>query len=197
MQGRGESRRQYQQVVRPEKQAKTGRDFEHDSQFIQALNGGHSQDIVQIPSSGTHDMTLQEHRRPFDLLTTHFHIGDATAATALKAAANFWENLTTSGALNGGRIISSYDVRVAEDLHPFLWEMHPAGDEVLLMCSGALEVVISNDGEEEILPLTAATGLIVPAGAWHRLVLRAPGLLIAVTSHEGTQLAAFPPTNVT
>lgn len=91
-----------------------------------------------------------------------------------------------------GYTLSAFRVADNEQLHPGLWEIHPAGDEVLLMCSGAVDVVMRHGDLDALSVIGAGRGLVVPAGVPHRLSLREPGLLIALTRRPGTRLSATP-----
>ena len=42
--------------------------------------------------------------------------------------------------LAGGRLLSFFAPDRPDDVHPEFWEMHPEGDELLLLCSGALDI---------------------------------------------------------
>jgi quercetin dioxygenase-like cupin family protein len=68
--------------------------------------------------------------------------------------------------------------------------MHPEGDELLYLCSGAIDLVLQDQTGERTLELRAGSAFIVPPGVWHRLLLREPGVLLAVTRGKGTQLRA-------
>lgn len=93
---------------------------------------------------------------------------------------------------SGGHLLGFFQVSTPADLHSHLWEMHPAGDEVLFMLSGALTVEYSDGARHGNAALEAKQGLVVPRGLWHRLVLREPGLLSALTLRQGTRLSETP-----
>jgi len=60
-------------------------------------------------------------------------------------------------------------------------EMHPDGDEVLLLVSGAvtvkLELPEGDRGHRRVL----AVLVVVPRGVWHKITLREPGRLVHIT----------------
>jgi mannose-6-phosphate isomerase-like protein (cupin superfamily) len=91
-----------------------------------------------------------------------------------------------------GHTLSAFQIRDNDQLHPGVWEVHPGGDEILLMCSGAVDVITRHDEHDVLTLLGAGCGLVVPAGVWHRLALREPGLLITLTPRAGTRLNATP-----
>lgn len=57
-------------------------------------------------------------------------------------------------------------------------EMHPDGDEILLVLSGVLEVRMD---EAEPVVLEAGEGIIVPKGIFHRVKMIEPAKLIHIT----------------
>ena len=113
---------------------------------------------------------------------------DSTRVCVDRSGAAFVSNIDD----RRGHTLSAYPVARNEDLHPEHWEEHPQGDEVLLMCSGALDVVTRFENVDTSTRLDAGHGLIVPRGVWHRLALRKPGLLIALTPRAGTRMCSAP-----
>jgi len=60
-------------------------------------------------------------------------------------------------------------------------EMHPDGDEVLYLISGAMTVTLELGDEDVSVDLGAGDGLVVPKGVWHKITMREPGQLIHIT----------------
>jgi len=60
-------------------------------------------------------------------------------------------------------------------------EVHPDGDELLYMVSGAVTVRLELPEGERTVDLGAGDAVVVPQGIWHRITLREPGRLIHVT----------------
>jgi mannose-6-phosphate isomerase-like protein (cupin superfamily) len=65
--------------------------------------------------------------------------------------------------------------------------MHPAGDELLLMVSGAMTVVLEGGDREELFDLHAGEALIVPRGTWHCQRVLEPGRFFGATYGKGTE----------
>ena len=77
---------------------------------------------------------LRSARAAFSPLTTYVHLKDLGSATVLPVdVAEFWKDPGARPELGSGRILMGW--RVEEDLPH--WEMHPAGDELLIAQSGA------------------------------------------------------------
>ena len=60
-------------------------------------------------------------------------------------------------------------------------EMHPDGDELLHLVSGAVTVHLELPDDDRSVELGPGDALVVPQGVWHRIVLREPGQLIHIT----------------
>ena len=61
-------------------------------------------------------------------------------------------------------------------------ERHPDADEVLFLISGQIDVVIEDEtGAETVSGVAAGQGIVIPRGAWHRIVTREPSQLLHIT----------------
>jgi mannose-6-phosphate isomerase-like protein (cupin superfamily) len=60
-------------------------------------------------------------------------------------------------------------------------EVHPDGDELLYLVSGAVTVRLELPGGDRDVDLGAGDAVVVPRGIWHRITLREPGRLIHIT----------------
>jgi mannose-6-phosphate isomerase-like protein (cupin superfamily) len=118
----------------------------------------------------------------FPFARTILHIAPGGAASLLQPPFRKAE----LGALDG-RILATFPIATPADAHSDSWEMHPAGDEVLFMLTGALAVDCSDGLHGGSVVLQAGEAIVVPQGVWHRLVLREPGLLLALTPPHGTE----------
>ncbi len=66
-------------------------------------------------------------------------------------------------------------------------EMHPDGDEVLLLVSGSVRVHLETDPPTAI-PMGAGDGMIVPRGTWHRVEVVEPCQIVYATPGPGFEL---------
>ncbi len=66
------------------------------------------------------------------------------------------------------------------------WERHPAGDELLHVLDGAVEVVVLTEAGPVQATVPAGSIFVVPRGLWHRQVAAATTLLFA-TPTEGSE----------
>lgn len=85
--------------------------------------------------------------------------------------------------------LAAFHAASDQAVHPDVWERHPAGDEVLCMLSGAVNLYLRevDGGTEPAATLSAGQSLVIPAGRWHRLSVVEPGDLMAITPSAGTQ----------
>ena len=82
-----------------------------------------------------------------------------------------------------GRLVSMY--RFEESWGS--WEMHPAGDEVVLCIEGTMTLHQQlADGTDHTFELAAGDYAINPPGAWHTADCSGPVVALFITSGEGT-----------
>src|SRR5262249_36514973 len=77
-------------------------------------------------------------------------------------------------ASRGGRAAAASCALRRSDVPPTAGEVHPAGDEILFLVSGAFDVVFDEPAGERRVALRARQACLVPRSVWHRLVLRRP-----------------------
>ena len=96
--------------------------------------------------------TSKEAVRPaFDLSTTYVQLDDGPQAFAVEVDDEFWQTIDQRPELQGGRLVGTY--HNAQDWD--IWEMHPAGDEVVCLLSGAIDVVLDEPDGERVVELEA------------------------------------------
>jgi mannose-6-phosphate isomerase-like protein (cupin superfamily) len=85
-----------------------------------------------------------------------------------------------------GRVLALFDVKTPEDVHYPIWEMHPEGDELLVLASGSLTAECRDASGTANAALRPRSAIVIPAGTWHRLVVHEASTLIAITPRHGT-----------
>lgn len=69
-----------------------------------------------------------------------------------------------------------------------MWEMHPAGAEVVVCLEGALTLIQQVDGGADVrITLSAGDYAINPPGIWHSADVTAACAALFITAGEGTQ----------
>jgi len=120
--------------------------------------------------------------QPFSLNATYVHLRPDDSALAMKGGAEFWAGIEDRRDLEEGRLMGA-SRQTADWDH---WERHPAGEEILTLLSGELEIVLQTEAGERAV-LAAGQTLVIPAGVWHRGIVRQPGDLMFVTAGAGTE----------
>jgi quercetin dioxygenase-like cupin family protein len=83
-----------------------------------------------------------------------------------------------------GRLVSQYTFTASWTA----WEMHPAGEEVVICTAGAMVLVQElADGQVAETPLGAGEYAINPRGVWHTADVAAHATAIFITAGEGTE----------
>lgn len=123
--------------------------------------------------------------RTFDPATTYVRFDGLVAATRIEVTEAFWRDVAagTRKDLDDGLLIAAFPY--TED-----WtsaEMHPAGDEVVYLLSGEIELVLQHDDRDDVIRLQAGAGVVVPRGTWHTARVRVPGRALHMTPGAGTQ----------
>jgi len=67
------------------------------------------------------------------------------------------------------------------------WERHPAGEELVLLLNGRVDLVQELDGAEHRIELRAGDGVLNPAGIWHTADVIEPGDALFITPGAGTE----------
>ena len=121
-------------------------------------------------------------RAAFDLNSTYIHLETGGGATPEEVGDDFWMRIA-SRPYEGMRLVAVIHL----DGDSRTWEIHPQGDELLYLLSGALDVAMQDGEGEQLTELRPGTACLVPQGTWHRLIVRTPGDLLFITPGAGTQ----------
>lgn len=74
------------------------------------------------------------------------------------------------------------------------WEMHPVGDEIVVLLSGKAEFILRQDSADHSIGLSVpGSYIVVPKGAWHTAHISEPTSMLFITPGEGTQNQTEPP----
>lgn len=121
-----------------------------------------------------------------DLASTYLRLRPNVTIEALPGGEAFWRQLS-SGQL--GTFHNEYLVTC----HSFdadwpMSEMHPNGDEVVCLLSGAVIFILElSEGSMKVELTTSGSFVVVPRGTWHTAKVRAPSQMLFITAGEGTQ----------
>jgi mannose-6-phosphate isomerase-like protein (cupin superfamily) len=119
----------------------------------------------------------------FTLDSTYIHLRPDESALAMQGGAKFWGTIEERRDLDRGRLMGSVD-QTADWDH---WERHPAGEEILTLLTGEMDLVLDMPAGEQRATLKPGETFIVPKGVWHRGIVKAPGRLMFITPGAGTE----------
>jgi hypothetical protein len=121
---------------------------------------------------------------PFALDQIFVHLTAEGGALPIPVTPEFWATLATRSDLDHGFLVTRLAMR--EDWPH--WEMHPEGEELVLLLSGAIDLLL-DDGERQwtVALRPEANTWINRRGVWHRGLVREPSELLFITAGRGTQ----------
>jgi len=124
----------------------------------------------------------------FDLATTYIHLGHGATAVPLEGfewsqsyLQGYEERFADDGA--EGRLVSL----IPQEETWTQWERHPAGEEVVVLLSGRVDVIQELNGKEHTVELRPGHAMVNPAGAWHRAIVHERGTGLFITPGIGTE----------
>jgi mannose-6-phosphate isomerase-like protein (cupin superfamily) len=118
-----------------------------------------------------------------DLASTYLCLSPSGAVTPLPVTPDFRSTIGSRTELQEGRLMAAFAC-TTDWGH---WEMHPNGEEVLVMLSGDVTLVLDTARGDEAVRLLQGQAFVVPRGVWHRAVVHAPGTMIGLTYGRGTE----------
>jgi mannose-6-phosphate isomerase-like protein (cupin superfamily) len=128
----------------------------------------------------------ENHAAIFSLLDNCVYLATDGSMRSHAKTAEFFRNAGRNPAFNDGRVLALYHVNGPQDVHYPVWEMHPDGDELLILGSGSLSVEFREGETTRTAPLLPQAAFIVPAGIWHRIIVEEPSVLLVVTPRHNT-----------
>ena len=117
----------------------------------------------------------------FDLATSYLVLADGPEAKRIEVGPDFWETIDERTDL-AGRLVAIFPY----DADWTSWEVHPDGDEIVVLLSGAVDLVLDLPGGHRIVELRDRGAAVVPRGVWHTANVLAPSEALHITRGEGT-----------
>ena len=128
---------------------------------------------------------------PFDINTMDAILAPDGAAHVKEITPNFYQELdAVFGGFAGHALVVRHEF---SDDWP-TWEMHPNGDELVMLLSGDIDFVLWIDGTEETIRVNQANHyIVVPKGVGHTARPHKKTSMLFVTPGEGTLNEERPP----
>ena len=110
---------------------------------------------------------------------------DNLGADVVEVTPDLYERLDREyGEFTGHVLIASH---AFDDDWP-TWEIHPSGDEIVVLVSGDVDLVLAGaDGDDVIRMTEPGTFAVVPQNTWHTARIRRHSVMMFVTPGEGTE----------
>lgn len=120
-----------------------------------------------------------------DLLNTYVVLGPDHAAVPVDVTPTIWQELDQRfDGFKGRLLVASFHF----DKDWPTWEIHPHGDEVVVLMSGSADMVLDEKGGPRVQSLVApGQYVIVPKGTWHTAKIASPTSMLFITPGEGTE----------
>lgn len=119
------------------------------------------------------------------LLAHYIHLQDSGRAEPITVTDSFWPDLADGKlpALEQGRLVLAFSFA-----EPWAnWECHPAGEEVVVLLSGAVDMVLQEPTGETCIALRSVGDFVlVPQGVWHTARTEVQSTLLFITPGQGT-----------
>ncbi len=124
-----------------------------------------------------------------DIFTHPLHLGLGATAVSQPAMIGGMEWYQAYGVRHGGdgaegRLVSMYRFTESWDM----WEMHPAGAEVVLCTAGSMTLHQEHaDGSTDVVTIGPGEYAINPPGTWHTADVETEATALFITAGLGTE----------
>ncbi len=120
----------------------------------------------------------------FNIADTFVVLTPAKVAHTVENTPAVYQNLERDfGSFRGHELIALHEFR--EDWPS--WEVHPNGDETVVLLSGSATFIVQWDETDHHIALgEPGDAVIVPRGAWHTARIAEPTRMLFITPGEGT-----------
>jgi mannose-6-phosphate isomerase-like protein (cupin superfamily) len=120
------------------------------------------------------------------IFNTYLHVQDGGRTEPIAASDSFWQEVAKGDRpeLNQGRLMSALTFS-----QPWpTWERHLAGEELVLLLSGAATIVLDeSNGKRSVLLDQVGDYVLVPTGVWHTAQTTVATTLLFLTPGAGTE----------
>lgn len=118
-----------------------------------------------------------------DIASDFIVLSPEKVATIEKLDSTLYERLNKNyNEFKGHQLISSYEF--SEDWPT--WEIHPKGDEIVILLTGQATFILQLDTGEKVINLEKKGAyVVVPRGTWHTAKITVKAKLLFITPGEG------------
>lgn len=125
-----------------------------------------------------------------NLSQTFAVLGPSLGITPIEVTPTIYQELDERfGGFKGHVLVATYEFGESWPT----WEIHPKGDELVVLLSGEARMVLREKGGERVVRLEKPGDyVIVPRGTWHTARIESPTRMLFITPGEGTENRAAP-----
>ena len=121
-----------------------------------------------------------------DLVSTYVHLTDGGVVHPIEVNETFWKDLASGR--GDFRLEDGWLVLCTHHTQDWIhWEVHPAGDELVYLLSGAVDLILEGQDGDRVVELRNRGGYRVPRGVWHTAKVYEPSDMLFITAGAGTQ----------
>jgi len=117
------------------------------------------------------------------LTSTYVQLHAGGTAEPVPVTADFWPMLAKRPHLHEGRMLMQFEFNGDWPT----WEVHPNGDELVVLLSGEMELVLDSPGREVVWLRHPGETCLVPRGVWHTANVPAGASALFLTPGKGTE----------
>ena len=130
-------------------------------------------------------MDYDDQTSPFRFDDSVLHLGP-TSSTVVRAFS--WDRIGEYGAHFAADGAQGRLVTMGRQTESWTsWERHPAGEELVFLISGRVDLIQDLDGEEHHIEMHAGDAVLNPPGVWHTSDVHEPGDALFITPGAGTE----------
>lgn len=120
-----------------------------------------------------------------NISSTFVIVGPEFDADLVDVSDDLWSEIDERfGDFSGSSLISSFSF----DSDWPTWEMHPKGDEFVMLVAGEAEMILAlPEGDTSVRLIEPGSFVIVPKGTWHTAKIRTSTQMLFVTPGQGTE----------
>lgn len=122
---------------------------------------------------------------PYNISNTYARLKPDASAEPLPVNESFWQELSNGkfGSFENEFLVTTQSF--AQNWP--VWEMHPKGEEVIILLTGNIDLILEKKTGNKIVRLQQqGDWLMVPKGQWHTAHVNALSTVIFITAGEGT-----------
>jgi quercetin dioxygenase-like cupin family protein len=121
---------------------------------------------------------------PLHIRDTYVALDDVCEARPLPVTADFWNELRTGKLGDFSRMVSFTSFEGAWSS----WEKHPAGEEVVMLIAGRVELALElAQGVSRVVLDRPGAYVLVPRDTWHTARALEPSQMLFITPGAGTR----------